>query len=88
MDNNQTMQVDINALKDDLEHTLEDSTLVQEDNTVDTKKYLDSIRVKYNKEATKVDEIYQIHDIISADLLNRLETEAEKLLETEIDHIP
>lgn len=84
------MRMDITVVQDELDATVNDSSLLEgeEEGKIDNSKYFDSIRPSYNADAEKITEIYQINDVVPADLLERLEDEAKTVFQTQIDQIP
>lgn len=86
MDKKEKTEFNVDILKDTLDTSVldvDESVLVEESATVD-----EEIRPVQNKDATKVEDLYKIDEIIPAKILANLEKPALALLETKPIHFP
>lgn len=87
----ETMRMDMTIVQKDLEATVEDSGLQENDgdeDKVDNTVYFEKIRPLFNAEAEKLNEVYQIEDVVPIELLDRLDEEAKTVYQTQVDQIP
>ncbi|XP_037952945.1 uncharacterized protein LOC119683359 [Teleopsis dalmanni] len=88
----ENMKVNIDMVKDDLDATVNDSKIEQDDPNDSTSNVLvtqyDIIRPKFNAEATKQEQIYDVHDVVPEELLERLEDEAKAVFDADVSDLP
>lgn len=95
--NREEMMVNVNVMRQDLDETVQNSARQEdendEDNTlpeVDTNnaEYLATIVPKCDKTATKINEIYDVEDVVPQALLDRLDEEAQSVYSAELETLP
>ncbi|XP_001979658.3 uncharacterized protein LOC6551861 [Drosophila erecta] len=95
VDNREQMMVNVEVMRQDLDETVnstmlnegeEDDTLA--DVSINNEEYLATIVPKFNKEATKVDEVYAVENLIPSSLLERLDEEAKVVFSTPVQTLP
>lgn len=86
----ETMRMNITIVQNDLEATVEDSNIQENDaeDKVDNTVYFDKIRPIFNAEADKLNEVYKVEDVVPKELLDRLDEEAKTVYQTQVDQIP
>ncbi|XP_020813640.1 DNA-directed RNA polymerase I subunit RPA49 [Drosophila serrata] len=95
VDNHEKMLVNVDVVRQDLDETVK-SSVQQEDEDDDTladvstsnEAYLASIVPKCNKEATDLDQVYDVEDVIPSVLLERLDEEAKVVFATPASTLP
>ncbi|EDW44624.1 uncharacterized protein LOC6616618 [Drosophila sechellia] len=95
VDNREQMMVNVEVMRQDLDETV-NSTMLDEDEeggnladvSINNEEYLASIVPEFNKEATKVDEVYAVESLIPSSLLERLEEEAKVVFSTPVQTLP
>lgn len=84
------MRMDITIVQEELQATVDDTNMMENETEekVDNTTYFNKIRPPINLEAEKLSDVYQLNDVIPADLLNRLDEEAKTVYQTQIDQLP
>lgn len=88
------MMVNVEVMRQDLDETVNSSMLNEDeedglgDVSINNEEYLASIVPEFNKEATKVDEVYAVESLIPSSLLERLEEEAKVVFSTPVQTLP
>lgn len=95
IDNQEKMKMDINIVKTELDQTVEDTKIVEDDvesalkgNGNDAEAHFSAIRPPCNKDAKNIDDIYKIENVIPPSLLSRLEEEAKLVYATNVNNLP
>ncbi|KAH8383058.1 hypothetical protein KR009_006610 [Drosophila setifemur] len=96
VDNHEKMLVNVDVVRQDLDETVkssaqnenedEDETLA--DVSTSNEDYLATIVPKFDKEATNLDEVYDVEDVIPSALLERLDEEAKVIFSTPVQTLP
>ncbi|XP_022211547.2 uncharacterized protein LOC111066906 [Drosophila obscura] len=95
VDNREKMMVNVEVLRQDLDETVqgaaqnddeEDDTLA--DVSISNEEYLASIVPKFDKTATKISEVFDVEDVVPANLLERLDEEAKVVYATPLETLP
>ncbi|XP_067627236.1 uncharacterized protein Polr1E [Eurosta solidaginis] len=87
--NQESNKVHIDVLKNDLENTIAESELHGDDEEISNKEHnYNLLRPKFNKDAKKIDEIYDVYDVVPAELLERLDEESKVVYSTPINKLP
>lgn len=95
--NTEQMMVNVDVVRKDLDETVQSSLTNggedEDDNTlpeVDTNnaEYLASIVPKFDKAATKINEIYDVENVVPQALLDRLDDEAKSVYSTPLESLP
>nr|XP_016943908.2 uncharacterized protein LOC108020291 [Drosophila suzukii] len=95
VDNREQMMVNVDVVRQDLDETVksvaqnedeDEDTLA--DVTVNNEEYLASIVPKFDKEATELDAIYDVENVIPKALLDRLDEEAKVVFSTPAQTLP
>ncbi|CAD6993052.1 uncharacterized protein LOC101448645 [Ceratitis capitata] len=87
--NQENNKVNVEVLKNDLDNTVRETDFTSEVvEKPDTEHNFDILRPKFNKDATKLEDIYDVNDIVPAELLERLDQEAKVVYSTTIDKLP
>lgn len=87
--NQENNKVNVEVLKNDLDNTVREAEFNKEgEEQLDTQYNFDILRPKFNKDAKKLEEIYDVHDIVPAELLDRLDEESKVVYSTPVDKLP
>ncbi|XP_011204139.2 uncharacterized protein LOC105226786 [Bactrocera dorsalis] len=87
--NQENNKVNVEVLKNDLDNTVREAVFSKEgEEQPDTQHNFDILRPKFNKDAKKVEEMYDVHDIVPADLLERLDEESKVVYKTPVNKLP
>ncbi|BFF90613.1 uncharacterized protein DMAD_09107 [Drosophila madeirensis] len=96
VDNREKMMVNVEVVRQDLDETVQgggqneneedDGTLA--DVNTSNEEYLASIVPKFDKTATKISEVFDVEDVVPANLLQRLEEEAKVVYGTPLEQLP
>lgn len=82
------MQVNVDFVKDDLDNTVKDANIEEENNENETSQFYDRIRPKFNEAAKALSEVYQVTDLVPQNLLDRLDEEATMVHSTPVENLP
>ncbi|XP_068156588.1 DNA-directed RNA polymerase I subunit RPA49 [Drosophila tropicalis] len=96
VNNSEQMMVNVDVVRQDLDETVQNSTLnetnAEEDTlpeaNVNNLEYLATIVPKFDKSATKVSEVYDVDDVVPRPLLDRLDEEAKVVYSTPVESLP
>ncbi|XP_055903282.1 uncharacterized protein LOC129939330 [Eupeodes corollae] len=89
LNNRERNNVSIDVFREQLESTVDKSEVTETpEEVVNTDVIIDTIRPKFNKDATNLPNVYNIYDVIPQELLDRLDEEVSVLMTTDIDDIP
>ncbi|XP_002137217.2 uncharacterized protein Polr1E [Drosophila pseudoobscura] len=95
VDNREKMMVNVEVVRQDLDETVqaspqnddeEDKTLA--DVSASNEEYLATIVPKFDKTATKISEVFDVEDVVPANLLERLDEEAKVVYATPLEALP
>lgn len=89
------MRINVDIVKGQLDKTMNDtlpSAVPEKDEfdhgTAEREEQQKAMLPKYNADATKLGDVYTLTELISADLLERLESDAHEVLKTSRDQLP
>lgn len=88
LDRVEKMKIDVNVVKDQLEKTVDEADISINNETVSTESSLDKIRPKFSLDAKKLDDVYNLYDVIPKELLQRLDMEASAVVNANLDDLP
>ncbi|XP_017113630.1 uncharacterized protein LOC108136779 [Drosophila elegans] len=95
VDNHEQMMVNVEVVRQDLDETVKASTMNEEnedetlaDVSISNEDYLATIVPKFDKEATELSGVYDVKDVISSELLERLDEEAKVVFSTPLQTLP
>lgn len=95
LERKERMRINVDIVKGQLDKTMNDtlpSALPEKDDfdisMAEREEQQKAMLPKMNAAASKIDEIYELTDLISMDLLNRLESDAIEVLKTERTELP
>ncbi|XP_017953623.1 uncharacterized protein LOC108649127 [Drosophila navojoa] len=97
MASTEQMMVNVDVMRKDLDETVQSSVTKEGeeegDNTlpevdINNAEYLAAIVPKFDKAATKINEIYDVEDVVPQALLDRLDEEAKSVYSTPLDSLP
>ncbi|XP_053970224.1 uncharacterized protein LOC128872001 [Anastrepha ludens] len=87
--NQENNKVNVDVLKNDLDNTVRETEFTNDtDEKLNTEHNFDILRPKFNKDAKKLEEIYDIRDIVPGELLDRLNEESKVIYSTPLDKLP
>ncbi|XP_017480358.1 PREDICTED: uncharacterized protein LOC108369702 [Rhagoletis zephyria] len=87
--NQETNKINVDVLRNDLENTVRETDLNgQVEEKPNTEHNFDILRPKFNKDAKKLEEVYNVHDIVPGELLDRLDEESKVVYSTPVDKLP
>ncbi|XP_017847100.1 uncharacterized protein LOC108603106 isoform X2 [Drosophila busckii] len=95
--NREQMMVNVDVVRRDLDETVQSSAQHEVDDEEDDTladvstsnvEYLASIVPKFDKAATKVNEVYDVEDVVPRALLERLDEEAKSVFAAPLDSLP
>ncbi|XP_034665084.1 uncharacterized protein LOC117899284 [Drosophila subobscura] len=96
VDNREKMMVNVEVVRQDLDETVqgggqnedeEDDVTLADVNT-SNEEYLASIVPKFDKTATKISDVFDVEDVVPANLLQMLEEEAKVVYATPLEELP
>ncbi|XP_052858404.1 uncharacterized protein LOC128266144 [Drosophila gunungcola] len=95
VDNHEQMMVNVEVVRQDLDETVKASTMIEDnedetlaDVSISNEDYLATIVPKFDKEATELSGVYDVKDVISSELLERLDEEAKVVFSTPLQTLP
>ncbi|SPP88023.1 uncharacterized protein LOC117589710 [Drosophila guanche] len=96
VDNREKMMVNVEVVRQDLDETVQGGAQNEDGEDDDTladvntsnKEYLASIVPKFDQTATKISEVFDVEDVVPANLLQRLDEEAKVVYATPLDQLP
>lgn len=89
LERTERMKVSVDVVKNQLDKTLEESIVNEEELNVSIDETnINKIRPPFNADAKRVEDIYNLVDIIPAELLEKLNEEAKAVVENDPDSLP
>lgn len=88
LDRIEKMKIDVNVVKDQLDKTVEEVDISINNETVSTEDSLNKIRPKCQADASKLEDVYNLYDVIPKDLLDRLDMEANAVVSASLEDLP
>ncbi|EDV42691.1 uncharacterized protein Dana_GF18123 [Drosophila ananassae] len=96
VDNHEKMLVNVEVVRQDLDETVKTSTQNENEEAEDAmtdlstsnEEYLAKIVPKFDKDATNLDHVYDVEDVVPSSLLERLDEEAKVVFSTPLQTIP
>lgn len=82
------MKIDVNVVMEQLDKTVDEVDISLNSETVSSEDSLHQIRPKFDAEAKKLYDVYNLYDVISKEMLDRLEMEATAVVNANISDLP